>query len=40
MLTLYNFTQTQKYFTLALLVLLVTYIMSAAAVNVPYLEVL
>ena len=29
MLILYNFTQTQKYFTLALLVLLVTNIMSA-----------
>ena len=28
MLILYNFTQTQKYFTLALLVLLVTNIMS------------
>ena len=30
MLILYNFTQTQKYFTLALLVLLVTNIMSAS----------
>ena len=32
MLILYNFTQTQKYFTLALLVLLVTNIMSDPAI--------
>ena len=32
-LILYNFTQTQKYFTLALLVLLVTNIMSAGIVG-------
>ena len=31
MLILYNFTQTQKYFTLALLVLLVTNVMCALA---------
>ena len=33
MLILYNFTQTQKYFTLALLVLLVTNIMSDATLH-------
>ena len=33
MLILYNVTQTQKYFTLALLVLLVTNIMSAGIVG-------
>ena len=38
MLILYNFTQTQKYFTLALLVLLVTNIMSGGQPNLEHLQ--
>ena len=36
MLILYNFTQTQKYFTLALLVLLVTNIMSVVVAAIVF----